>query len=72
MSRDEPPADEFALIERIRTRATASDRVALGIGDDAAVVRVSGGNAVVAADLVAEGTHFTLEARPGCGPPATP
>lgn len=58
--------DEFALIEWIRRRARISDRVPLGIGDDAAVVHFPRrADCLVAVDVLMEGVHFR-------SPPATP
>ncbi len=54
--------DEFSLIEQIRRRAVVSDRTRLGIGDDAALLKVSGGEGVlVAVDVLMEGVHFDSE-----------
>ncbi|NUS59352.1 MAG: thiamine-phosphate kinase, partial [Lysobacter sp.] len=57
-------ANEFDLIDRIRRRATTTrDDVLLGIGDDAALLEVPAGQAlVVATDTLNGGVHF---------PPAT-
>ncbi len=51
---------EFALIERHFRRATAGrDDVALGIGDDAAILRVPAGHDLaVSIDTLNEGVHF--------------
>jgi thiamine-monophosphate kinase len=50
---------EFDLIARIRARATTRDDVALGIGDDAALLRVPPGQLlVVATDTLNAGVHF--------------
>jgi thiamine-monophosphate kinase len=51
---------EFGLIERIRTvlDGHAAAGVHVGIGDDAAVVGVSGGRLVVSTDMLVEGRHF--------------
>lgn len=66
------PNDEFAVIDRLRSRfeAAAGARLPEGgrpgagdtwIGDDAAVVTFdAGGPAVLATDLVVEGVHFDL------------
>ena len=57
---------EFNLIDWIRCRVTDRDPVTLGIGDDAAALRVSGDRELlVATDMLMEGVHFTF-------PPATP
>lgn len=53
---------EFDLIERIRTRAGTRGDVILGIGDDAAVLRVPAGKQlVVATDTLNDGVHFPQE-----------
>lgn len=57
---------EFDLIERIRTRALARGDVMLGIGDDAALLRVPAGqDLVVAMDTLNEGVHFPAGTAPG-------
>jgi thiamine-monophosphate kinase len=56
---------EFELIERIRRRVARRDDVALGIGDDAALLRVpSGMELVVATDTLNAGVHFPPETAP--------
>ncbi len=53
------PLGEFALIERFFSRPTARRDVLLGVGDDAALLEVPAGRALVAAtDTLVEGTHF--------------
>ena len=55
------PTGEFALIDWIRARSTAGPAVPLGIGDDAALVRVgSAAGCLVTTDLLMEGVHFDL------------
>ena len=50
---------EFDLIGRIRRRATGRDDVVLGIGDDAALLRMPPGRLlVVATDTLNAGVHF--------------
>lgn len=51
---------EFGLIRRLQERcATRNDRVILGIGDDAAVIRCGEeGRLVFTTDAMAEGVHF--------------
>ncbi|AWV06472.1 thiamine-phosphate kinase [Marilutibacter maris] len=50
---------EFELIERIRARAGGRDDVVLGIGDDAALLRVPPDRQlVVAMDTLNDGVHF--------------
>ncbi|MGE0373961.1 MAG: thiamine-monophosphate kinase [Planctomycetaceae bacterium] len=54
--------DEFSLIEDIRRRAVVSDRTLVGIGDDAALLSVTGTDGVlVTLDVLTEGVHFDLE-----------
>lgn len=56
---------EFDLIERIRARLHGRDDVVLGIGDDAALLRVpSGLELVVTADTLNEGVHFPHDTAP--------
>jgi thiamine-monophosphate kinase len=50
---------EFELIARLaRYLATRHDRVALGVGDDAAIVLPREAGVAVAVDVVVEGVHF--------------
>jgi len=52
---------ESGLIELLRRKHGGVARPGeLSIGDDAAVVRVPGGRAVLSTDLLVEGTHFSL------------
>ncbi len=57
---------EFDLIELIRARcAQPRDDVALGIGDDAALVQVAGGRQLVACtDTMVVGVHFPADTAP--------
>lgn len=56
---------EFDLVARIRSRAAARADVALGIGDDAALLRPAAGHELVAtADTLNAGVHFP----PGTAP----
>lgn len=48
---------EFALIDRITSRAALSDAVQLGVGDDAAVLRLAG-DLAVSTDTMVEDVHF--------------
>ena len=59
-------AGEFELIDRIRRRAaTTRGDVLLGIGDDAALLQVPAGQAlVVATDTLNAGVHFPTETAP--------
>jgi len=53
---------EFSLIERIRARARKRDDVVLGIGDDAALLRVPEGHELVlSTDTLVAGVHFPPE-----------
>lgn len=57
--------DEFGLIERIRRRTGTRADIALGIGDDAALLQVPAGHQlVVTADTLNAGVHFPLETPP--------
>lgn len=49
---------EFALIDALTDRFTQGENVLLGPGDDAAVVAVPGGRAVVSTDLMVDTRHF--------------
>ncbi len=53
------PVSEFDLIERIALRAARRPGTELGVGDDAAILRV-GADAVVAQDLLVDNVHFRL------------
>ncbi len=54
---------EFDLIRRYFTRATPN--ALLGIGDDAALLKLSNGNVLaVSCDMLASGTHFFPDADP--------
>ncbi|HET8818646.1 MAG TPA: thiamine-phosphate kinase [Xanthomonadaceae bacterium] len=56
---------EFALIERIRSRATSRNDVVAGIGDDAALLRVPPGRLlVVATDTLNANVHFPGDTAP--------
>lgn len=58
---------EFALIDRLRDRlgGIAADRLELGIGDDAALLRIPSGHALVACcDTLIEGRHFPAGTDP--------
>lgn len=55
---------EFDLIQRYFTRATPGAE--LGVGDDAALLRISPGmELAVSTDMLVSGTHFLPEADPG-------
>ena len=49
---------EFGLISELVTRFPQGEHVLVGPGDDAALVRVRQGHAVVSTDLIVEGRHF--------------
>lgn len=56
---------EFALIDRIRARSHGRADIALGIGDDAALLRLPPGeHLVVTMDTLNEGVHFPAESTP--------
>jgi len=56
---------EFDLIARIRARAASRDDVVLGIGDDAALLRMPPGRLlVVATDTLNAGVHFPEDTLP--------
>jgi thiamine-monophosphate kinase len=55
------PLSEFDLLAKLRARlGTVGDRVVIGSGDDAAVVRVGGAVSVTSVDAFVEGVHFRL------------
>lgn len=49
---------EWRLIEAFASRMPAGSNVAIGIGDDAAVIGAPGGQVVAAVDMLLEGRHF--------------
>jgi thiamine-monophosphate kinase len=54
---------EFDLIDEFRKRSLTSERVAIGIGDDCAMLRVSpGSELLVTTDMLMEGRHFQSDA----------
>ncbi|QOW22469.1 thiamine-phosphate kinase [Novilysobacter avium] len=56
---------EFDLIERIRSRAPSRADIVLGVGDDAAVVRVPPDRElVICTDTLNAGVHFPLDTAP--------
>jgi len=58
----EDRASEFSLMDRIRARAGAREDVVLGIGDDAALLRVpEGQELVLSTDTLVSGVHFPEE-----------
>jgi thiamine-monophosphate kinase len=59
------PLGEFDLIERFFSRGSGRRDVLLGVGDDAALLEVPPGRALVAAvDTLVEGRHFLPDAPP--------
>lgn len=57
--------NEFDLIDLIRARADRDSSVVVGIGDDAAVLRPTAGNELVATtDNLVAGRHFDQQCRP--------
>jgi thiamine-monophosphate kinase len=56
------PGREFALIDRIRARARGRDDVVLGIGDDAALLRMPEGQELaLSTDTLVAGVHFPAD-----------
>ncbi len=52
---------EFGLIKKLRTRCSGNPKdVPVGIGDDAAAVRIKKDTAIVTSDMLIEGVHFDL------------
>lgn len=49
---------EFGLIDELVARFPTEERVLVGPGDDAAVLRVRNGHVVVSTDMIVEGRHF--------------
>lgn len=61
----DPVTGEFDLIARIRSRARSRDDVLLGIGDDAALLRVpQEQDLVVSTDTLITGVHFPHDTAP--------
>ena len=52
---------EFGVIDRLTRGRRQPDAVALGPGDDAAVVLAGDGRVVVSTDMLVEGRHFRLD-----------
>jgi thiamine-monophosphate kinase len=66
MATDEPAetlaaVGEFAVIDRLVAGRQQPDTVALGPGDDAAIVVAGDGKTVVSTDMLVEGQHFRLD-----------
>src|SRR5436190_6916324 len=66
MATDEPAetlagVGEFAVIDRLVSDRDQPPTVALGPGDDAAVVVAGDGRTVVSTDMLVEGRHFRLD-----------
>ena len=58
--------DEEQVIARYFDKQQADASVALGIGDDAAVIDISGERVVVSTDTLVEGTHFAVNSDANC------
>ena len=56
-----PGLGEFAVIDRLVAGRDQPATVALGPGDDAAVVSAARRQAVVSTDMLVEGRHFRLD-----------
>jgi len=53
---------EFTLIRELRRRAVSNGRVAIGIGDDCASVRLTeGAEVLVTTDMLIDGRHFEVD-----------
>src|SRR3982074_2000091 len=66
MATDEQPetlagVGEFAVIDRLVAGRDQPARVALGPGDDAAVVVTGDGRTVISTDMLVAGRHFRLD-----------
>ena len=60
------PQNEFDLIAHVRAHAAGHPRLAVGIGDDAALVRFPGASGcLVTVDMLMEGVDFTLASATG-------
>jgi thiamine-monophosphate kinase len=57
--------NETEIISRIKRRSRINDQVLVGIGDDAAVIKMTGDSDLIACcDLLVEGIHFRTEWTP--------
>jgi len=52
---------EFEFVDWVRSRAPRSDKLLLGIGDDAAVLEVASQRCVVTSDMLMDGVDFVLD-----------
>ena len=53
---------EFQLIDRLSKKLpTVSNRVVLGVGDDAAVLKPPAGKLLLTVDALVEGIHFDFK-----------
>ena len=58
--------DEEQVIARYFDKQQADASVALGIGDDAAIIDISGERVAVSTDTLVEGTHFAVDSDANC------
>jgi len=52
---------EFGFVELLKSRLAPASQVILGLGDDAAIVRLDNNQVVAATDMLVEGMHFKTE-----------
>ncbi len=52
---------EFGFVELLKSRLAPASQVLLGLGDDAAIVRLDNNQVVASTDMLVEGMHFKTE-----------
>ena len=52
---------EFGFVELLKSRLAPASQVILGLGDDAAIVRLDNNQVVASTDMLVEGMHFKTE-----------